>query len=219
MDNRQLLIAGVIAPLVLLAAVLSYYLLVAVPDREARERDERAIVVVPAEAPPGRIDEGSGFEPSVVEPAPPPRAAEPEPGLEQPPQRETGVEAPPIARDALAGFADLYLSEQESAGASEVVRLYGERVRYFAMGLADKSDVYQDKLAYFRRFPDRRYALASPVRVVGDAEAGGATIRFEYTFSVGGGPGGERSGRAWTEMDLVPDGGSFLITGERGDVY
>ena len=237
MDNRQLLIAGVVAPLVVLVTVLSVYLLVVVPGRDAR-RDAATVppTNVRAERPPGAMDDGDGFRPSVVADEPPPDVTpaasdlagddldgdgyvdEPA-GLEAPPRRAPRP-APlpaPATRAEHEAFAQEYLARQMGTSVSDVVGLYATPVRYYALGRVDAQTVTDDKDAYFRRFPSRRYALAGPVRVA--SARGAATLRFDYTFAVGGGPGGERSGRATVELDVVPADGTFLIRGEQGHVY
>ncbi len=152
-------------------------------------------------------------------------------GLEAPPRRTpVPAQAPdprpapspapaPVARAEHEAFARDYLARQTDDAASNVVGLYATTVRYYNLGRVDAQTVSVDKEAYYRRFPDRRYALAGPVRVLSSTGSGAATVRFDYTFAVGGGPGGERSGRAYVELDIVPSGDTYLIRGERGDVY
>ena len=194
-------------------------------------------------------DDGDGFRPSVIEQAPPVRPndrgaratddeAEREAdgvdgadGLEAPPRRaplpaptpeprpETRPAPAPAARAEHEAFARDYLARQTDDAASNALGLYATTVRYYSLGLVDAQRVYDDKDAYYRRFPDRRYALAGPVRVLSSTGAGAATLRFDYTFAVGGGPGGERSGRANVELDIIPSGNTFLIRGEQGNAY
>ena len=216
-DSRPLLIA-LVAALVVLVAVVSYYLLVYVPARDARLAETPPPAAAPTERPPGALDEGDAFRPSVVE-APPP--ADDAPGLERPPQRSPDRPArlPATAPAWARNVAEMYLGQQARGSADDVITMYAPPVRYYSMGRVDAQRVYDDKAAYFQRFPERRYALAGPVRVVTDNGDGTGTIRFDYTFAVGGGFGGDRSGKAYVELDVVPEGEGHLISGERGDVY
>lgn len=247
MDRRQLLIAGVIAPLAVLIVVLAIIL-----SRGSRA-PEPARVTVRDERPPGTMGESDGFRPSVVdndtpagdaddlgEPSPPADAVEdegdapapaPADGLEAPPRRaprppSSPPTAPrpdtrpaPVARPAHEAFARDYLARQANNAVSDVLGLYATSVRYYSMGRVDAQTVYDDKEAYVRRFPDRTYRLVPPVRVVSSTGTGTATLRFDYDFAAGGGAGGERSGRAWVELDVVPSGDTYLIQGEHGSVY
>jgi hypothetical protein len=261
-DTRPLLIAALVA-LVALVAVVGYYLLVYVPNRDAREARDRDLgASAQTERPPGAIDEGDGFRPSVIEAEPldvpsdePPNVVssddgpntledegdESPPGLEQPPRRSPPAGAPPrapaaprptpspapsapsvpttpSARPEHVDFAAEYMDRMSVNAVSQALGLYATTVRYYDRGRVDADAVGADKEAYFARFPDRRYALAGPVRVVSTSGAT-TTLRIDYTYTLGGGRGGNRSGRAWVELDVVPSGGTYLIHGERGDTY
>lgn len=217
MDRRQLLIAGVIAPLAVLVVVLALILARGPGTPQptpAPPREER---------PPGPVARENAARPETATTTPdtgsdevaaaPPRSADGE-GLEAPPRR-----APRPARPQnVEAFAEDYLRRQSANDVSGLLGLYGDGVRYYSMGRVDAQTIYDDKDAYFRRFPDRSYGLASAVQVTPGAD-GAATLRFDYDYSAGGGAGGARSGSAWTELDVVPAGGSYLITGEHGSVY
>ncbi|HEX8386558.1 MAG TPA: hypothetical protein VF576_10255 [Rubricoccaceae bacterium] len=158
------------------------------------------------------------------------------PGLEQPPNRAPRPATPPAqtpdvpapaaapvppaptSRPEHVDFAEEYLDRQAGNSVSYALGLYATTVRYYDRGRVSADEVGRDKEAYFARFPNRRYALASPVRVVSGTAGGAATLRFDYTYALGG-AGRDRSGRAWVELDVVPSGGTFLVQGERGDVY
>ncbi len=110
-----------------------------------------------------------------------------------------------------------YLSRQSSNDISWILDLYGSRVRYYAKGRVGQSAIRADKQAYVSRWPSRTNTLASGVRP--QPTDGGATLRFDYDFTVAGG-GRDRSGRAWAELDVADgDSGSYRIVGERGGVY
>ena len=248
-DNRPLLIAALVALVALVAVVGYYLLVYVPGRDARLAETVPAAPTVATERPPGSLaDDGDGFRPSVIEQAPPVRPndrgaratddeAEREAdgvdgadGLEAPPRRaplpaptpeprpETRPAPAPAARAEHEAFARDYLARQTDDAASNALGLYATTVRYYSLGLVDAQRVYDDKDAYYRRFPDRRYALAGPVRVV-SSTGGGATLRFDYSYAVGGGAGGERAGRAWAELDVVPSGDTFLIRGERGNVY
>jgi hypothetical protein len=110
-------------------------------------------------------------------------------------------------------------TRQARNSVADALGLYATSVRYYAMGRVDAQTVFDDKEAYFRRFPDRSYRLSGPVRVTSSTGTGAATLRFDYEYALGGGAGGERSGRAWVELDVVPSGDTYLIRGEHGAVY
>lgn len=216
MDRRQLLIAGVIAPLAVLVVVLAFVLgrgSDAPEPARVTVRDERppgaATRAVPADVP----DDAPPARPPAEAIAPSSESADGE-GLEAPPRREPR----PARAQNVEAFAEDYLRRQGDPDPNELVNLYGDIVRYYAMGRVDLQTVYDDKLAYFQRFPDRRYGLASAVRVTPGAN-GALTLRFDYDYRTGGGPGGQRSGQAWAELDVVPSGATYTITGEHGSVY
>lgn len=257
-DNRPLLVAGV-AALIALVAVVGYYLLVYVPERDARaETPPQPSVAVQTDRPPGALSDGDGFRPSVIEDEPlggDPADSRPRrdpadddlsgtPGLERPPRRaplpdesqaedepraenEPRATEPPAAQPAtrpaarreVVDFVEEYFDRQSGGSLDAAMRLYAARVRYYDRGRVGAEAVEADKAAYVARFPERRYALAGPVRVVATGASDVTTVRADYTFAVGGGAAGDRSGRAYVELDLVPAGSTFVIQGERGDVY
>ena len=159
------------------------------------------------------------------------------PGLERPPRRAPlpaadpdAAERPddppadrptgrPAASRAYVDFAEEYFERQSGGPVAAAMRLYAARVRYYDRGSVEAEVVEADKAAYFARFPERRYVLSGPVRVVSAGASDVTTVRADYSYAVGGGTGGERSGRAYVELDLVPAGTTFVIQGERGDVY
>ncbi len=216
MDRRQLLIAGVIAPLGVLVVVLAFLI------GRGSGAPEPPRVTVRDERPPGAATRDVPVDVQTDEPpAYAPVAAEADSresmdgeGLEAPPHREP---RPARAQNAEA-FAEDYLRRQSNNDLSSLLGLYASSVRYYTWGPVGASRISADKDAYFRRFPDRSYGLASAVRVTPGAD-GAATLRFDYDYSTGGGAGGQRSGSAWTELNVVPSGGTYLITGEHGSVY
>ena len=247
MDRRQLLIAGVIAPLAVLVVVLALVLL-----RGPSRPPETTVAVRTDERPPGAMASGDGIRPTIVGEAevPPPEAtagtpaesgpdldemdpegAAPEDGLEAPPRRApraapapapvpAPVPAPaPVARPAHEAFARDYLAGTPDSAVSDVLGLYATCVRYYSMGPRDA----QTRSTTTRRPTSGasrtvRTRSPRPSASTPSTGTGAATLRFDYDFAVGGGAGGERSGRAWAELDVVPSGGTYLIHGEHGSV-
>lgn len=216
MDRRQLLIAGVVAPLAVLVVVLAFLL------GRGSGAPEPARATVRDERPPGATTPGA--ETDVPDDAPPADAPAEDPADSLAPPDDEGLEAAPrraprpVGAQTPEAFAEDYLRRQSGDDVSDLIGLYGDAVRYYSMGRVGAQAIFDDKDAYFRRFPDRSYGLASAVQVTPGA-GGTATLRFDYDYSAGGGAGGERAGQAWTELDVVPSGGTYTITGEHGSVY
>lgn len=204
MTRQQSLIVGLIAVLTLAVGVLATLVL-------TRE-------------PPTRVYHGSAepFSPAderlfdEIMDQPIEEDAEQLPGRIQ----ETSVETPaadPALRGDAERFVAEYLARQSEREANPLIELYADGVRFYGLGRVDAQTVYDDKVAYFSRFPSRDYRLASGVRVTPSGT--GATLRFDYSFAVGGGRGGSRSGTGWTELTVRRGGELFLITAENGSVY
>ena len=127
--------------------------------------------------------------------------------------RENGA----VDRSDHIAFVREYLARQSTNDVNNLTALYADRVRYYRLPAASRADIADDKAYYFRRWPDRSYRLASPVRATAGREP---VLRFEYEYAVAN-PADDRysDGRAWAELTLAPDGGTHVITSERGGTY
>ncbi len=204
MTRQQTLIAALIALLTLLVGVLATLVVTG-------RRAPAAPVVT--DRPPGPVAGSDGGSTVAVRPMP--IAPVPAAPVARPPQPRPA--APTIDQANATAFAEAYLARQSTNDVSSLLGLYASQVRFYSIARATPQAIYDDKDAYFRRFPSRDYRLASGVRVTPRGDA--SLFRFDYTFAVGGGRGGSRSGSGWTELTVVPDRGTFLITGENGSVY
>ena len=150
--------------------------------------------------------------PSAEPPARPDAAAPPAPPPASEPTGDLQLADPDRAR----AVADAYLQAGNDGDSAAIAGLYAARVRYYDRGPVPRDEVLADKAAYLRRWPERQYERASDV-VVEPGPGGGATIRFDYTFQVGG-AGRTARGEGWAELTVRPDAEGFLIIGEDGGV-
>ena len=144
---------------------------------------------------------------------PPPPPAPVAPAVRPPPSADGDI----VDRPDHVAFVEEFLRRQTVNDVASLASMYGDRVRFFDLGVVGREEVAADKASFFERWPNRFYGLASPVRATGGASP---TLRFEYEYAVSGpGDASDTEGRAWTELVLAPAGGGYAIVEERGGPY
>lgn len=139
------------------------------------------------------------------------------PSPEAAPVRPPASEGEVVDRPDHVAFVEEFLRRQSVNDVADLAALYADRVRFYDLGVVDRSVVAEDKARFFERWPNRYYGLASPVRATG---GGTPTLRFEYEFAVSQpGDARDREGRAWTEIALTPSGPGYVIASESGGTY
>jgi peptidoglycan hydrolase-like protein with peptidoglycan-binding domain len=128
----------------------------------------------------------------------PPRESPPATVPIPPPQPDAG---------AIRAFIERYLQAGQANDPAAELRFYGDRVDYFDDGLVDRQFIEHDVRRFQRRWPDRHFALASPVEVT-PAPPGapaGIDVRFRYRF--------KEKGNRLTAMGQVET--EYGLTGSR----
>lgn len=97
------------------------------------------------------------------------------------------------------------------------MRLYADRVSYYDKGLVDKETIYDDKRAYFGRWPVRRYARTSDIATLANTSST-REVCFDFTFSVSNNTR-VLSGKGYAILGLQKFSDRILINEERGGVY
>lgn len=132
-----------------------------------------------------------------------------------PPQTFNDPTAATLSEAEVADFVDRYLGQTGSV--ESAMQLYADRVSYYDRGLVDREFIYNDKRAYFTRWPVHRYARTSDI-----ATLGGTTntreVRFDFTYTVSNGTR-TLSGRGYAILGLQKFGEQILISEERGGIY
>jgi uncharacterized caspase-like protein len=132
--------------------------------------------------------------------------------------REVAVAAPgpaAVPRDQLLAFVrDVYLPATGADGVPAWA--FAPTVDYYDSGPTSRDRVLQDKTEYFRKWPQRTYAI-QPETFRADPSGAGYDVSFEYRFAVAG-SSARLSGRGVANLTLVPEGGSFQISREHGSV-
>lgn len=113
---------------------------------------------------------------------------------------------------------DFYLSGRDLTR-DEIEALYAPRVDYFGGANKSRSAIVRDKLAYFRRWPDRTYVMIpetfSIARTGDDNEI--VNVMFEYYFDARGGDRVSKGhGFSMLTLDFSVPGGR--IVREQGKV-
>jgi hypothetical protein len=154
----------------------------------------------------------------------PPAAAAPEPEkVAASAPEKAGAPRPSGDSDALGvaearAFVVAWVKASAAATkADDILSSYAPEVDYYRKGVVTKSDVEQDKAAYFKRWPDRRAVIDGEVRVAESGNSSVKTISFVYTYSVQSGARQAR-GRASTTLVLQKLNGAIVISKEDGAV-
>jgi len=122
-------------------------------------------------------------------------------------------------RDRMVRFVDrFYLSGQDLSG-EEIDTLYAPVVDYFGNTRKTLTEVKQDKIAYFKRWPDRLYELIPETLEIvrSDVDPDVIGVEFEYLFDVRS-ASRTSMGRGFTVLTLDFSTPGGRITRETGDV-
>lgn len=123
----------------------------------------------------------------------------------------------------LVAFIETYAEAYRKADTSLLVPFYGDSVNYFDRGVVGRSIVFEDKGAYFARWPDIRVVtdstLPSVERIVFAEDSPGVfNVEWRVLFTVSG-RGRVRSGRALNRFAVAFEAGQrMIIIGESSSV-
>jgi hypothetical protein len=112
-------------------------------------------------------------------PSPPPPAESPAPGQD-------------LTPDRVNQFVQDYLRDAETPDVPKQTNYYAFPVRYFDHGTVAQDFVARDTTNYVKRWPERKYTLASPVTFFASGNEGETRVEFTIAFELRS-PG--RSGR------------------------
>lgn len=122
-----------------------------------------------------------------------------------------------ISAGTLDAFVDQYMAYGGGDDLAPAMNLYADQVTYFDRGLQPKSTLYEDKHAYFVRWPQRHYQRTSQIATLAEDEYT-KQIRFDYHYDLAR-PDKELSGTAYSVLTLTRENGQVLISGETGAIY
>ncbi len=103
--------------------------------------------------------------------------------------------------------------------AEEIAEIYAPRLFYFGKARFPVKRVVADKIAYYKRWPERRYALLEDTLRIRPARQreNAWDLAFEYTFELAG-PRRTRRGRGIAYITVDLSGGRVRILREHGKV-
>ncbi len=94
--------------------------------------------------------------------------------------------------------------------------LFAPQVRYYKKGLVTREAVLADKVAYYRRWPQRRYEVIEDSLGVSVGNTHLINVSFRYTFEVSNGKA-TRRGTGVTRLEVARADGKFSIASEDGE--
>jgi peptidoglycan hydrolase-like protein with peptidoglycan-binding domain len=104
-------------------------------------------------------------------PSPPPPAESPAPGQDLTPGR-------------VSKFVQDYLRDAETDNVAAQVKYYAFPVRYFDHGTVTEQFVTKDTSNYVKRWPERKYTLADPVKFFAAGKEGETEVEFTIAFEL-----------------------------------
>jgi hypothetical protein len=104
-------------------------------------------------------------------PTPPPPAESPAPGQD-------------ITPDRVNKFVQDYLRDAETDNVAAQVKYYAFPVRYFDHGTVTEQFVSKDASDYVKRWPERKYTLAEPVKFFASGKEGETEVEFTIAFEL-----------------------------------
>jgi hypothetical protein len=114
------------------------------------------------------------------------REAEEKPDLT--PSPPAPAESPPAGQDLtperVNKFVQDYLRDAETQSVSAQVKYYAFPVLYFDHGAVSQQFVAKDTSDYVKRWPERKYTLASPVSFFASGKEGETQIEFTIAFEL-----------------------------------
>ncbi|MEY2499772.1 MAG: hypothetical protein QOI07_106 [Verrucomicrobiota bacterium] len=104
-------------------------------------------------------------------PSPPPPAESPAPGQD-------------LTPDRVNQFVQDYLRDAETPDVPKQTNYYAFPVRYFDHGTVAQDFVARDTTNYVKRWPERKYTLASPVAFFASGNEGETRVEFTIAFEL-----------------------------------
>jgi len=104
-------------------------------------------------------------------PTPPPPAESPAPGQD-------------ITPDRVNKFVQDYLRDAETDNVAAQVKYYAFPVRYFDHGSVTEQFISKDTSNYVKRWPERKYTLAEPVKFFASGKEGETEVEFTIAFEL-----------------------------------
>ena len=84
----------------------------------------------------------------------------------------------------IAVFINTYLRDSSNENVDALLTHYNDKVNYYAKGSVEKKFISRDKEAYFKRWPNRTYKLASDIKISGASEDSSQIVQFDCEFHV-----------------------------------
>jgi hypothetical protein len=104
-------------------------------------------------------------------PSPPPPAESPGPGQD-------------LTPDRVNKFVQDYLRDAETDNVAAQMKYYAFPVRYFDHGAVTEQFVSKDTSNYVKRWPERKYTLADPVKFFASGKEGETEVEFTIAFEL-----------------------------------
>jgi hypothetical protein len=104
-------------------------------------------------------------------PNPPPPAESPGPGQD-------------LTPDRVNKFVQDYLRDAETDNVAAQMKYYAFPVRYFDHGAVTEQFVSKDTSNYVKRWPERKYTLADPVKFFASGKEGETEVEFTIAFEL-----------------------------------
>jgi len=94
-----------------------------------------------------------------------------------------GQPAAPVTEAEVRTVIGSYFAAVEQADIPQLLKLYADSVEYYHWGQTKKSVIQEDKLDYFTRWPQVKYALAGPIETGAVRWSNETRVNFEINFS------------------------------------
>jgi peptidoglycan hydrolase-like protein with peptidoglycan-binding domain len=137
-------------------------------------------------------------------------AATPETRLQPAPVPTKAQNAGDVAKAEIRNFLRRYFDACQSRSPNDELAFYADRVEYFDHGAVDKPYIRNELAVYDQRWPNRKYTLGDPLRIVHSGNNTIAKIRVNFEVA---NPDHQRSasGRTDNTFNLVRRGDSLEI--------
>jgi Putative peptidoglycan binding domain len=100
------------------------------------------------------------------------------------PPAESPAAAQDLAPDRVNKFVQDYLRDAETDDVAAQVKYYAFPVRYFDHGTVSEQFITQDTSNYVKRWPERKYTLAEPVKFFASGKEGETEVEFTIAFEL-----------------------------------
>jgi peptidoglycan hydrolase-like protein with peptidoglycan-binding domain len=101
-----------------------------------------------------------------------------------PPPAESPAPSQDLAPDRVNKFVQDYLRDAETDNVAAQVKYYAFPVRYFDHGTVTEQFVSKDTSNYVKRWPERKYTLAEPVKFFASGKEGETEVEFTIAFEL-----------------------------------